>query len=319
MKKSGLLWLALYFLIIAAPLWAQYPLAAQNHFQVGQGRLKEGRLEEAEKELQEAIKIAPDYKDAYYLLGICQFQQQAYSIAQETFQELLKHDSRFTPAYLYLAEIYRINRKYDKAALQLEKALQIDPGLLQAQYALGVLYYAQGKLELAISQWEKILPQKKDDPNVLYNLGCAYFQKKDFKAAYNMLVQAVKFSPNEADCHFALAWVLDGMGKQAEAKATYENLLKQFPNTPYSNLTQAILQINAGEPDHAQNFLTPLEEKKWDNYYLPLLEARIAQMRNQPDNARKYLEQALQLNPNSWQARKMLEQLKLQKEAQPGR
>ncbi|HBY80450.1 MAG TPA: Tfp pilus assembly protein PilF, partial [Cyanobacteria bacterium UBA11148] len=106
-----------------------------------------GKIEEAKKSLQQAIKISPQYPEAYYSLGSILFEQGDLEGALEAFREAAQSNSNYANAYYGAGLVFLRQNRFSDAEQVLEYARD--------------LYKAQG-----ISEWaanaEELLEQARN-------------------------------------------------------------------------------------------------------------------------------------------------------------
>lgn len=102
-------------------------------------RNSQGYLEQAAKELGQALELDPYYPPTLVELGKALFYQGKVEQATKWWEEAIKIDSRIVEAYLYLGWAYRQQGMKLKAIKAYRKALELEPGNSVAQKALDEL------------------------------------------------------------------------------------------------------------------------------------------------------------------------------------
>jgi len=163
-----------------------------------------GMLQEAEGHLLEAIKIHPNYKNAYLLLGNCNFYQQEFEMAVNYYQQALGIDPGYQEAndnlFLALREAgeYFGEERNDigKAMSYLQQAYQINPNDFEINRLLGVAYGVQGNTTQAITFFEKALSVNQENAGTWLNLSSAYFYANRPEKAEEARRKALEIDPN---------------------------------------------------------------------------------------------------------------------------
>ncbi len=102
---------------------------------------------------------------------------------------------------------------------------------------IGHLYYQKKDFPRAVYYYQSALNKGKFPPTfkilILGNLAYAYEQKGDLQQAAKTLSEITQGQENllKEDSLLNLARVYQKMGKKTEAKATYQNFLKSFPQS----------------------------------------------------------------------------------------
>lgn len=135
----------------------------------------------------------------------------------------------------------------DKKLKQIEEIIRDYPGTNAAQSArvtAGHLYYQKKDYARAVSSYQAALSKGKFPQAIkiliLGNLAYAYEQKGDLPQAAKTLSEIAQGQQNllKEDSLLNLARVYQKMGKKAEAKTTYQNFLKSFPQSVYGNMVK---------------------------------------------------------------------------------
>ena len=113
-----------------------------------------------------ALKINPASKEAYYAKGKFFQDMSQWKTAIETYQELLRLDPDFKNAYYNLGVIYFLHLKlFDKSISFFDEAIRTDPQYAEAFFARGTCYQAMGNMDRAsedLKMAHKINPKISD-------------------------------------------------------------------------------------------------------------------------------------------------------------
>jgi len=176
------------------------PTLARPHRALGAALLAQGRSNEAQLQLEEAIRLDPYYEDAYLNLGL----------------------------------VYEDQGWLDKAAQQYRQASRLKPANAKAHYNLGALYNRQGLDGPAVNEYLIALELQPDMVAARYNLGCTYGRLGRPDAAIRELEAALQTAARidyaqRADLHFSLGVAYADQGRWPEAIAQYEGFLRLAP------------------------------------------------------------------------------------------
>ncbi|MGB8325668.1 MAG: tetratricopeptide repeat protein [Candidatus Acidiferrum sp.] len=104
--------------------------------------LRDNKLDEAQKALDEAMKLAPSNPDVLYAQGVLDLKQRDWVKAQSVLEKAVQIEPNRPRSLSALGMTLCNQRKYAEAVVPLEKALQLDPSSdWQTHYALGQTYY----------------------------------------------------------------------------------------------------------------------------------------------------------------------------------
>jgi tetratricopeptide (TPR) repeat protein len=112
---------------------------------------------------KEALRLDPDYVDAYTNMAVAELSQNNYASAQKFLSETLKHSPGNPRALAYRGIVYRLQYKLDQAIAVLSPLVPVYPKLRQARQELGYAYFLQKKYALAREQYEALQRIDPDD------------------------------------------------------------------------------------------------------------------------------------------------------------
>jgi tetratricopeptide (TPR) repeat protein len=139
------------------------PPQAMEHFRQGHKLLGEQKLDEALKEFQEIVRLAPGSPQAHYWLGKVHFLKQEKNQAEKAFQKVLELDPKNYQALTMLGRIYAADRdRLDQARQYLEQALAASPDNPDAHFELGRIYAVKGMPERALLEFRLTLAREGD-------------------------------------------------------------------------------------------------------------------------------------------------------------
>jgi Flp pilus assembly protein TadD len=166
---------------------------------------QDGRTSEAMELYAEALKINPDYAEAYNNLGIALMRTGAPSDAIEQFEQALKINPDFASVHFNLGNALLQTGQVSEAIEHLEQALKIDSDDAGAHYSLGNALMQTGQVSGAIEQFEQTLKINPDDAQAHNNLGVALAQTGRTSEAARQFQQALQIKPDDIEAYNNLA------------------------------------------------------------------------------------------------------------------
>ena len=161
--------------------------------------LRDEKLDEAEHDINEAIKLAPSNPDVLYVQGV----------------------------------IYMHRRNWAKAQGVLEKVTQLEPAHARGLAALGMALANQGKYDLAIAPLERCLQLAPADWETQWTLAKAYYHHEQYDAALKASQDALTESHGAApQIALLVAQSLTAVGRYEDAGRTLRDFLKDHPEEP---------------------------------------------------------------------------------------
>ncbi|MCL5773728.1 MAG: tetratricopeptide repeat protein [Firmicutes bacterium] len=157
---------------------------------------KEEKFGEAVAELREAIKITPDFVDAYCYLGIIYGEIGLLDESITEFRKSIEIDPDLAWAYNNLGIAYEEKGLLDEAIVEFKKAVEIDPDYSWAHYNLGKLYDEKNILDESIEEYKKAIEIDPSHAWAHNNLGLIYEKKEMLDEAIDEFEKVVKIFPS---------------------------------------------------------------------------------------------------------------------------
>ncbi len=167
------------------------------------------------------LAASPDNARAHQAMAENYFVLRRMPDAEKELQEALKLRPHLPEAHLELGEVYAGSFQWAKAEDEFRAQTKLQPGNPEAAYRLGDALLQQGKAKEAsaeLARANRLLP---DMPETLYSIGKAASLQGDAAAAekaWTHLLSLEKDSPLAAQAHFGLATLYRKQGKTADAE-----------------------------------------------------------------------------------------------------
>ena len=112
----------------------------EQRFNAGVDPQEQGRLEEAIKGYDEAIRLDPQDADSYHKRGFAYFNLGQYERAIEDYDEAIRLNSQYTDAYIARGNAYANLGQPQRAIDDFDEAIRLDPQHALAYYNRGNAY-----------------------------------------------------------------------------------------------------------------------------------------------------------------------------------
>lgn len=186
---------------------------AQKETEKGLTALKAGNLNDAQKHLENAFKLAPTNADVAFLLGYLYLQRKDKVQAKTYFEKATSFNPQHARALTSLGELYLDDGNYKAATDPLERAVAADPNHWQAHWMLASAYLHQNELEKSAQQAK-------------------------------LAIQTGKGAANNAE--LVLGDALAGLRKSKEAIEAFQTFLEANPNSSVDTAVRdAIAKLQA--------------------------------------------------------------------------
>ncbi|MBS0467016.1 MAG: PEP-CTERM system TPR-repeat protein PrsT, partial [Proteobacteria bacterium] len=261
----------------------------------------QGKLDDAEKALQQLVKEASGKPMTLYLEALLAFTKKDYKTAQEKTQNLLRQAPESYRG-LELAGMTELQLGANvQAEAMLSKALQINPGLAMARRGLVTAYMRLGRLDSAMPLLPSDTQTGNVDPAMLSLAGQVYMLRGDVERAQRYFARAASLDPKDpakrttlALSHLAAGQGDSAIGELQSIAASDQGVVADMA------LINALLQ--QGKTDQALKAIDALQKKRPSDVLPPFLRGRALLQKRDVAGARKAMEQALQIDANYFPA-----------------
>jgi adenylate cyclase len=189
---------------------------------------------------EEAIAMCPENPMGYlslgwaynyhYWLNITKSPQESLEKGIELAQKAIAMDDSLADAHALLCMLYNWKRQYDKAIVEGERAVALNPGGYPPLNTYALTLSAVGRPEEAIPLFQKGIRLNPFGPFPIYiNFGKALRTTGRFEEAVSAYKKAIQLAPHIIDAHAGLAATYIMMGREKEARAEAEEVLRINP------------------------------------------------------------------------------------------
>lgn len=219
---------------------------------------KQKLLENGMHQLQEAVKILPDYGDAWFNLGMAYNELEMYSEALISLEKANEHSiDKEARLYIALGVAYGQNKQYDKAFDFLKKAIELDSASDDAYTNMGLFYSKMGNYEKSREMLQKAIAIDSTNEKAYFNLGNDYADAGDFHTAIEFYQKALKVNPK-------LVIAMNNMGNSYGAMKEFTNareiFMKALQIDPFNEEAKYNLGVTyymMGDTVNAMKYLPP--------------------------------------------------------------
>lgn len=231
-----------YRAVILNPNWA----TPSNQLTLGNALIQMAKTEQAIDCYQRAIKLCPNFYEAYYNLAVAEISQQNWQAAKVAFQQALNLNPDHAESHYGLGKVAEQAEQLKTAATHYWKAIQLNP-------EFAVAYFNLGEILLKLRYWEKALPicykAAQLNPQLSWahhNLGYALLKHQKWQAAFAALYRAIKLNPDFPWTYYHLGQVLLHQKQWSKAAAVFlaalqiqADLVAVYPRLGYALRKQA--------------------------------------------------------------------------------
>lgn len=171
--------------------------------------LGDGRIDEAQKSMNEAMKLAPGHPEVLYVQGMVYLKQGKWAEAQTVLEKSVQLDGNQARVQSALGMAFCNLQKYQEAIPALEKSLQLEPaGSLETDWSLAKSYYHVGQYEHALKMTEQARALSHDSPLQLdLLLAQCLTAVGRYEDSAQVLRQCVERNPSSPEAATARRWL----------------------------------------------------------------------------------------------------------------
>ena len=258
--------------------------------------MQQGKLADAEKQMDQLRKLAPNQAQTKYLEAQLAYQKKDYKLAGALVEQVLV----LAPASvqgLQLAGAVALQRNsLVQAELYLRKALQAAPELRMARRALVLTYLRLGQPARALVALAPGLAQENADPELLPVAGEVYLQNGDVKKAEEYFLKATQQSANNPQNRTRLALAHLQGGATESAFEELQDIAKSDTGT-FADMALISTSLRQQQFDKALKAIDGLEKKQPDKPLVSQLRASTLLAKRDVTGAKTNFEKALSIDP----------------------
>lgn len=202
----------------------QRQLSAQEWFEQG---YRHGEAQQSDDAIQcytEAIRLQPDYVDAYHNRGLALYDSGKLEEAIRDYDETIRLKPDYASAYNKRGVAREAQGDVDGAIRDYSLAIQhVYKGEEHLPYNnRGNLFYNKGDFEKAIRDFNEAIRHRPDYSNAYFNRGLAHKAMGDLDNAIKDYDQALRLKPQDANSYWARGNVWLAKGNYSSAASDYQ-------------------------------------------------------------------------------------------------
>lgn len=202
---------------------------------------KQGRFDAAINEFASVLKIKPGDSLSHFILGSIYEQRSQLEAALEEYLLAVKFKPEYLDAHFSIGNLFESLGRYDDAINKYEEVLRLEPGHINARNNIGFVYLKQGKKDEAANAFVSILKLKPDYYLAHYNLGRVYESQEHYNEAVNEYLLALSSNLDFVEARFDLGLLYIKQGRLKEGRKELEAILRFRPG--YVKASRALAQL----------------------------------------------------------------------------
>jgi len=184
-------------------------------------RKSKGDLEGSLSDYDEAIRLRPDYARALYNRALTCKDKGDLDAALADFDQAIRLQPDFAEAFLNRGNVRYAKGDLDGALADFNQAIRLQPDFATAFYNRGNVRKAKGDLDGALAEYDAAIRLKPDYARAFNQRGATRHAKGDLVGALRDLDEAIRLKPD-------FAWAFYGRGLVRKAMGDFEGALHDF-------------------------------------------------------------------------------------------
>ncbi len=210
------------------------PQSAEAYYLTGMIYLQKQMRREAQQNFESALKYRPSYPDtwpnAWNNLGMLAAQAGHDEAAMRNLNEAIRLNPNYVTALDNLGSVYRRQGRWPEAQKALESALKADPDDADANYGLGMVFAEQSDVVRAEQYLRRALELRPGYADALNNLGVLLVRTDRRAESERAFSSCIASSPEYDQCYLNLAKLDVAEGEPEKAKTVLRRLLSRHPD-----------------------------------------------------------------------------------------
>jgi tetratricopeptide (TPR) repeat protein len=188
---------------------------------------------------------------ASYDRGLAAYNRKEYDTAIREYTEAIRIDPNYVNAYVERGIAYRYKGDNDRAIADYTDAIRLNSINALAYYNRGLAYYYKGDYDRAIGDYTDAIRLNPNDVNAYYNRGIAYKNKGDNDRAIGDYTDAIRLNPNYTNAYNNRGLAYQDKRDYDRAIADYSDAIRLNPDYAIAYYNRGLVYYNKRDYDLA--------------------------------------------------------------------
>ncbi|NIR28740.1 MAG: tetratricopeptide repeat protein [Gammaproteobacteria bacterium] len=275
----------------SAPPVLTEQIEAEEVFERGLVRFSRGKFDAAIEDYSEAIRLNPQFSEAYYRRGR----------ARELKANL---ESKF----------YRLHSNLRQAAKSdYQQALRLSPDDARANTIRGALYYHDGDLDAAWLEVGEALRKNPRDEDAYFLRAGIHSDRREFDKAFEDFGEAARLSPNPFMSLLSRGWALVQRDRYDRAEEDFTRAIDLEPQSDIARVLRAISRLGQKDETGARDDLSEAVRLNPRSVFALYVRGVLHASGGDSDAAIRDFQSALEIDPSYEDARTAIRRTQVQK------
>jgi tetratricopeptide (TPR) repeat protein len=193
----------------------------------------------------------PEDAVSFFRKGKESYDQKDYDQAIDAYTQAIRLNPNYTEAYYNRGSAYYYKKDYDRTIGDFTQAIRLNPNLATAYNNRGLAYYNKNDYDRAIGDFTQAIRLNPNYANAYYNRGLAYYNKNDYDRAIGDFTQAIRLNPNVAAAYNNRGLAYNNKNDYDRAIGDYTQAIRLNPNDANAYNNRGLAYYNKNDYDRA--------------------------------------------------------------------
>lgn len=273
-----------------------------NHvyrFQLARALIAKGQTAQAKTQLEEAIRLRPDFPAGQILLAQLLNSGGDFAKALQIADQVIAAEPANLSARLIRTASLLGIRDVRRAKEELQAIIEKAPNSSDAQYQLGLINLSERNYKDALTMFDNMRKSNPGDVRGLIGMVETEMAKNDYPAAVELVKAALQKDPNRSDFKLALANIMARAGQLDESIRLFQELVQRDPKSADLNVKLGEVFRLKGDVNSAVGYFKKAMTLDPNNTQPLILTAMMFESAGRPAEAKPLYEQIIRLDPTN--------------------
>ncbi|MDM9382384.1 tetratricopeptide repeat protein [Chlorogloeopsis sp. ULAP01] len=202
------------------------------------------RYQDALLTYEKAVKIRPDYAEAWNGQGKALFKLKEYKAALTAYDKAIQLQPNYLEAWIGRGFVLKNLQRNQEAIASFDKALEFDHKSPQVWNAKGEVFSNLKQYDEAIQAYEEAINLNKENDEAWYNKALALHNLKRYEDAIAAYDKVLEIKPSYAEAWYNRGNALVNLRRYQDAFIAYEKAVQSQPTYTQAGLSRSNILIN---------------------------------------------------------------------------
>jgi len=211
----------------------------------------QGKLEEAQQQLDVVLKDEPEHVLATVELAEVQVARREVAAAVKTLEQLTRRELELYGSRARLAELLVRTRRPDAGVAAALQVLKERPRHIESHLVLAQTFLSRGLHTMALEHCDRVLGIDRGNAPARCVRARVYLAKRQHDDSVRELRMALESAPDHFAARMLLGQAYLAADQLEQAKECYETVAKLYPKSPRPHIQLGSIQVRKGLPEAA--------------------------------------------------------------------